>query len=125
MKLRAAAAIAWAWLAWGCDGQRARQSAELLTGGDAARGRAAIRLRGCGSCHQIPGVAGANGVVGPPLAGFAERIYIGGQMLNQPENLATWIRAPHSVEPDTVMPETGVTPGEALDIAAFLYTLRR
>jgi cytochrome c2 len=124
MKLLGRIAIA-AWVAWGCDGKQARQSAELLTGGDIARGRAAIRLRGCGSCHEIPGIPGANGLVGPALDRFAERIYIAGQLLNQPENLMTWIQTPHTIEPKTVMPETGVTGDEAKDIAAFLYTLRK
>ena len=35
-----------------------------------------------------------------------------------------WIRQPHSVDPQTAMPETGVTEKDGRDIAAYLYTLR-
>ena len=54
--------------------------AALITGGDSNRGRLAMRERGCGSCHQIPGVPGARGRVGPPLEGFAYREYIAGEL---------------------------------------------
>lgn len=98
--------------------------AAALTGGDPGRGREAIRLRACGGCHQIPGVPGATGTVGPPLSGFLHRGYIAGRLPNAPENLKLWVRAPHTVDPQTAMPETGVTPSEAADIAAYLYTLK-
>ena len=47
--------------------------------GRSPRGRAAIQpagamliqQKGCGACHTIPGVPGANGTVGPNLAGVA------------------------------------------------------
>ncbi len=97
--------------------------AAALTGGDPARGREAMRLRACGGCHQIPGVPGARGTVGPPLGGFLRRGYIAGRLPNAPDNLKLWVRAPHTVDPKTAMPETGVTPAEAADIAAYLYTL--
>lgn len=35
------------------------------------KGMAAITKYGCGGCHVVPGIAGAKGVVGPSLAGFA------------------------------------------------------
>jgi cytochrome c len=90
-------------------------------GGDPAAGAAAIAKYGCGSCHVIPGVQRARGLVGPPLTDFAGRSYIAGRVFNTPANLAAWIRVPDSVEPGTVMPTLGVTPQEARDIAAYLY----
>jgi cytochrome c1 len=45
-------------------------------------------------------------------------------LYNTPDNLMLWIRNPPGVDPLTAMPDTGVTEGDARDIAAFLYTLR-
>ncbi len=97
---------------------------QVVLGGDAERGRAAIHAYGCGACHEIPGAPGARGRVGPPLAGIASRAVIGGRLANTPENLIHWIREPQSVSPGTVMPDMGVTEADARDIAAYLYTLR-
>ena len=85
---------------------------------------AAIRQRGCGSCHTIPGVPGARATVGPPLSGMAARVYLAGRLLNTPENLMHWVQHPEQVDDKTAMPNTGVTEAEARDIAAYLYTLR-
>jgi cytochrome c1 len=78
---------------------------------------------GCGSCHTIPGIAGAHGKVGPSLESIASHSYIAGQLPNQPPNLERWIQHPHSVQPDSLMPELGVTDAESRDIAAYLYSL--
>jgi cytochrome c2 len=91
--------------------------------GDAARGRQAIEEYGCGSCHTIPGVPGANAWVGPPLNNWAQRQYIAGNVPNSPDNLIRWIRDPQAIEPGTLMPDTGVTFEAARDIAVYLYTL--
>jgi cytochrome c len=93
--------------------------------GDAARGRAAIRSAGCGTCHTIPGVFGAKGNVGPPLTAFARRRFIAGQVPNTPENLVRWLRDPQSVERNTAMPNAGLDERAARDVAAYLYTLSR
>jgi cytochrome c1 len=90
-------------------------------GGDPAAGAVAIARYGCGSCHVIPGVERARGLVGPPLTDFALRTYIAGTAVNTPENLAAWIRLPDSVEPGTVMPTLGVSEQDARDITAYLY----
>jgi cytochrome c len=95
-----------------------------VRGGDPTRGRALIRQYGCGSCHTVPGVSGADGLVGPPLTRFGARSYIAGELPNNADNLQRWIRSPRSVEPGTAMPELGVTELDARDIAAYLYTLR-
>jgi cytochrome c2 len=94
------------------------------TGGDAARGAALIRDYGCGSCHQIPGIADADGLVGPPLSNIGTRVYLAGMLLNTPDNLMFWLRHPQQVVPGNVMPDMGVTAPDARDIAAYLYTLR-
>jgi cytochrome c len=95
----------------------------IPTGGDAAAGGQVLYHFGCGSCHTIPGIIGAHGKVGPSLEGIASRSYVAGQLLNQPPNLEHWIQHPHSVHPDTMMPELGLTDAQSRDIAAYLYSL--
>ena len=92
--------------------------------GDSRRGQQLIYSYNCGSCHIIPGIAEAKGTVGPPLRAFGSRIYISGSLLNSPENLFRWIREPQQVEAGTAMPNLGVTKEQAIDIAAYLYTLQ-
>jgi len=104
--------------------RRLAERVHVLTGGEADRGRAAIGERPCGGCHQIPGVAGAKGKVGPSLQGFAGRAYIGGRATNTPDNLVRWIEDPHDFDPKSAMPPMGIGEAEARDIAAYLYTLR-
>jgi cytochrome c1 len=101
-----------------------RASYTMTGGGNARAGQQDIRKYGCNACHTIPGVAGARGLVGPPLAGIGERQYIAGELQNTPENLMKWIQHPHQVEPHTVMPDMNVSEQDSRDIAAYLYTLR-
>lgn len=114
----ASPALAMLLLALANPGPAAAQS------GDVARGAAAIRAYGCGSCHVIPGIPGANGHVGPPLDRIARRAYLGGVLTNTPENMARWLRAPGAVDPRTAMPDLGIDPATARDITAYLYTLK-
>lgn len=107
-----------------CRGYSGRAAAEALTGGDVERGRLAIDRYGCGTCHTIPGVAGANGQVGPPLAGIAGRVYIAGVLENKPAAMLRWIQNPRAVDEKTAMPVLGVTEQDARDIASYLYTLK-
>ena len=79
---------------------------------------------GCDSCHTIPGIRGANALVGPPLDRIGARMYLAGRLPNTPENMLLWIRTPQQVDPKNAMPDTGVTNEDARDIAAYLYTLR-
>lgn len=92
--------------------------------GDAERGRLLLRQFGCGGCHRIPGVADAQGNVGPPLDGVAKRVYLAGMLPNSPAAMARWIRTPKAVDPQTAMPELGVGAEHARDMVAYLYTLR-
>jgi cytochrome c1 len=55
---------------------------------------------------------------------FARRSYIAGQLVNSPDNLVRWIMDPQGVEPGTAMPNLGVVPVVARDMAAYLYTLQ-
>jgi cytochrome c len=107
----------------GC-GLSANERAAAMTGGDPGRGAASISKYGCGSCHQIPGVSGAHGQVGPSLQGVGSRMYVAGSLQNVPGNVERWIRDPHAVNPQTVMPNLGVSERDAVDITAYLYSLR-
>jgi cytochrome c len=95
-----------------------------VTEGDPKRGQLLLRQFGCGACHRIPGVADAQGNVGPPLEGVARRVSPGGVLPNSRENMARWIRSPKSFDPQTAMPELQVGEEHARDMVAFLYTLR-
>jgi putative membrane protein len=94
------------------------------TGGYPERGRVAMRKYGCQSCHEIPGVAGARSLVGPPLHGIAERSLIGGVLTNSADNMIAWLKDPPAHAPRTAMPNLGVTDKDARDMTAYLYTLR-
>jgi cytochrome c1 len=63
-------------------------------------------------------------MVGPPLLYFSRRTMIAGELPNSPDNLARWIENPPAIEPGTAMPNLGVPPDKAKDMAAYLYTLR-
>jgi cytochrome c len=111
----------------GCDRPtrtEVKQAATLTGGGDARLGRTEIRKYGCNTCHEISGVPGARGLIGPRLDGIGQRYYIAGELPNTPNNLMLWIEHPRQIEPHTAMPEMGVTEQDGRDIAAYLYTLR-
>ncbi len=91
---------------------------------EADRGARLIERYGCGSCHMIPGINGADGLVGPPLTHWGRRTYIAGVMPNDPANLAFWVQHPQKVVPGVAMPEMGIKDHEAQAIAAYLDTLR-
>ena len=98
----------------------------VATGGEASLGRARIVEYGCAACHDFPEIrarGGGGGLVAPPLTGFARRTFIAGRLPNSPENLVLWLRDPHAIDPQTAMPELGLTEKEARDVAAYLYTL--
>ena len=86
----AGAAVLAAFLCAACDPHTPNYLAEVrrMTGGDPIAGRDKIRHYGCHGCHTIPGIAGADAMVGPPLTHWARRVYIAGELPNTPENLA-------------------------------------
>lgn len=108
--------------------------AAVLLGGCAHRSRSEqlevqhganlIQHYGCGSCHMIPGINGADGLVGPPLTHWGRRSYIAGMMPNNPDNLTFWVQHPQKVVPGVDMPEMGIDDQEARAIAAYLDTIQ-
>ena len=96
----------------------------VVAGGDPETGEHLITKFGCGSCHVVPGIKGANGMVGPPLDHFARRAFIAGEVSNETDYLIRWLEVPQAIEPGTAMPNLGVSEGQARSIAAYLYTLR-
>jgi cytochrome c len=101
-----------------------RPAPEIVPDGDPKQGAILLSAHGCGSCHTIPGVSGANGTIGPPLTHYSRRVYIAGKLPNRLENLIRWIRSPQSIEPGTAMPNLPVNEAEARVMAAYLYTLQ-
>lgn len=95
----------------------------VIPGADPDRGRALIDAYSCGTCHFIEGIAGAEGIVGPPLESFASRTLIAGTFPNVPGILVPWLINPPALKPRTAMPDLGVSGAEARDIASYLYTL--
>lgn len=92
--------------------------------GNHENGRLLLRQYGCGACHRIPGVATADGNVGPPLGNIANRVYLAGVLPNTPDNMARWIRAPQKIDPRTAMPDLQVPEQHARDMVAYLYRQR-
>ena len=83
----------------------------------------ALMIRyGCAGCHTIPGVPGARGKVGPPLAGLSGRLYVGGSAINSPDTLARWLVNPRAFDPRTAMPVTGISETDARAVAVWLLT---
>jgi cytochrome c len=69
-------------------------------------------------------MVGAEARLGPTLHGIGSRGTLGGVLRNSPENMALWLRSPRGVAPGTAMPDLGVTPRDARDMAAYLATLK-
>jgi cytochrome c2 len=69
-------------------------------------------------------VRGARGKIGPPLDNIGRRVYLAGMLVNSPDEMARWIRAPKSIKPQTAMPDLGVTVADANDMSAYLSRLR-
>lgn len=91
--------------------------------GNPIHGQQHILNYGCGTCHMIPGVIGADGQVGPSLANFAQRRIIAGSLINTAENTISWIQNPQALHPNTTMPNVNATAEDIADIVAYLYTL--
>ena len=107
----------------GCESSE-RHYAEEITRGRADAGKKSIERFGCGSCHRIPGISGADSLVGPSLERIASRVYIAGRLINEPNAMIAWIRDPRHLRSPTAMPVLGVGEQEGRDIAAYLYTLK-
>lgn len=93
------------------DAALAREGAELIDD------------LGCGTCHSIPGIKSADGLVGPPLDHMGRRIFIAGRLRNSPANMVTWLRNPQAIEPGTAMPDLGLSEQQARAVTAYLHSL--
>ena len=96
---------------------------QLSGDGNPKAGKHAIAQYMCATCHVIPGIAGADKNVGPDLSDIAHRRYIGGVLINTPDNMVRWLRDPQAIDPQSAMPNLQVKEKDARDIAAYLYTL--
>ena len=98
---------------------------KMVRDGDPARGRAIVARGqyGCTACHTIPGIRSPQGIVGPPLEGFAERAFIAGQLPNTPDTLVAFLQDPAALIYRTGMPDVRIGLEGARHVAAFLYTL--
>jgi cytochrome c len=105
----------------GCD---ARSDAQRDADRQAQRGRLLLARYHCGTCHTIPGVAASRGEMAVSLAAFGRRSYIAGRVANEPATLARWIADPAAIVPGTLMPDLGVAPDDARDMAVYLGRLK-
>jgi cytochrome c1 len=119
----AAAALGGCVVLAGCSTQIGAAASPAAVG-NPAHGAALIGQAQCGACHEIPGIADAHGLVGPPLVDFGRRTMIAGMLPNTPDQLVYWLRNPQAVTPGNGMPDTGLSDRDARDVAAYLYTLR-
>lgn len=121
------AALALVLLVAGC-GPRPVENAQAKAApgsfGDPREGARQIAQVGCGSCHTIPGITGADALVGPPLEHMARRLYLAGLLRNTPDNMVAWLLDPQRIVPGNVMPNMRLQEAQARDIAAYLYTLQ-
>ncbi len=92
--------------------------------GNSETGALVISRKACGSCHIIPGITGADGQVGPSLAGLGERHIIAGMLPNSRPNLEYYLLHPQEVVKGNYMPDQGLTARQARDAAAYLLELR-
>lgn len=92
-------------------------------GPNVERGRELVAVYACAACHAIPGIRGAPGGIGPPLEEWSRRRFIAGRLPNEPKELIRWLRNPEEVDPGTAMPDLGISKEEAIDMAAFLFSL--
>ena len=92
--------------------------------GDSDHTKQLFTKYGCVACHQIPGIDAPHGAVGPSLDKLATRTTIAGHLPNTPQTMIQWLQNPQSLNPQTSMPNVGVTPADARDMTAYLDTLK-
>ncbi len=122
MKSKAAATVMLAMALAACGESREAPVRSALAG-NPQNGQLLLRQYGCGGCHQIDGVPGAAGRVGPPLNAFSKQVYVAGVLPNTRADLVRWILDPQVIQPGTAMPDMGVSEQQARDMAAYLHGL--
>jgi cytochrome c2 len=93
----------------------------------AVEGRQLFLAKGCVACHKAPGVAEAQGTMGPNLTGIGNpsaHPKIAAVLDNNPDNMKRWLQDPQKVKPGAAMPSLGLTDAETTNLAAFLETLK-
>jgi cytochrome c len=98
-----------------------------MTGGDPQAGKDKIVLHDCHSCHEIPGIPLNSDRRGPSLKHWARQSTIAKKWPNTPENLEDFLQHPermlHGSGMKSEMTMSSVKPGDAKDIAAYLYSI--
>jgi cytochrome c len=102
-------------------GQQGPQTPPGPVSGDRQIGKVLLADYGCASCHRIKGIDPKPGLAGPPLEDIAKGSYIAGILPNSEDNMVRWIVHPRQISPGTAMPDLGVSPAQARDMAAYLY----
>jgi cytochrome c1 len=97
-----------------------------------SRGRRLMERKGCMTCHAMDGLTPP--IAPAPVPGLSPNDLARGLMLApdlrhtrdrfRPELLARWLLDPSALKPGTPMPNLGLTPTEADDVAAFLLEAR-
>ncbi len=105
----------------GCGGTERQANGP---GGNSDHGKQLLTQYGCATCHNIPGIETPKGMVGPSLEHLASRPMISGKFPNDPETMSRWLQNPQSMDPQSTMPNIGVTPADARDMTAYLATLK-
>lgn len=103
-----------------CAGQPTADRDGALQRDRAEQARTALRQYACVTCHRVAGSVGPDTHVGPPLEQLWRRERIAGRLPNDVDSLTRWIRSPQSVDPETAMPDMGVTEEHARLIAEHL-----
>jgi cytochrome c oxidase subunit 2 len=88
------------------------------------RGQQLFLTGSCVLCHTIAGTL-ARSRVGPPLTHLASQQTIGaGVVANTRENLARWIRDPHTMKPGVRMPQNFLAQEDLAALLDYLATLK-
>jgi cytochrome c len=98
-----------------------------MTGGDPNAGKEKIIVHDCHSCHEIPGIPVNPDRRGPSLKHWARQSMIIKKWPNTPENLEDFLQHPermlHGSGLKSEMTMSSVKPGDAKDIAAYLFSI--
>jgi cytochrome c len=100
------------------------------TAGNADRGKTLFTEKQCITCHKVPGIAAATGVIGPDLAGIGTRAATQKPNTSAEAYLRESILEPNAFvppgqqSPSLMVPPVPVNAAEATDLAAFLLTVK-
>jgi cytochrome c oxidase subunit II len=89
-----------------------------------ANGAYMFQTRTCGNCHRIAGTP-ANGTTGPDLTHIGSRgTLLAGMLVNNQENLESWIRDPQKVKPGANMPKFILSDTAIKALTTYLLSLK-